>query len=210
MTRRDKRPEADAQARRVAVFCGSYSGKDPRFREAAEAFGAAVAKRGWGLVYGGGRIGMMGFVADAALRAGGEVIGVIPRFLIERELGHGALSELIVVDSMHARKSTMAELSSAFVALPGGIGTLEEIFEVWTWTLLGLHAKPCGLLNVGGYFDPLLSFLDRTVSEGFVSALHREMLQVAAEPARLLDLLAGAPAPPQAKWVGGPSGLQGA
>jgi len=189
--------------RRVAVFCGSHSGNRPIYREAAVAFGREAAGRGLGLVYGGGRVGMMGFVADAALAAGGEVIGVIPRFLVDREVGHQGVSELRIVESMHERKATMAELADAFVALPGGIGTLEEIFEVWTWILLGLHAKPCGLLEVDGYFSGLVSFLDRTVAEGFVSPSQRALMHLAGRPADLLDRLEAAPMPPRPKWTAG-------
>ena len=182
--------------RSIALFCGSLHGLDPRYAAAAAEFGRAVAGRGFTLVYGGGAVGLMGVAADAALAAGGTVVGVIPRFLFEREVGHGGVTELVVVESMHERKAAMAERADAFVALPGGIGTLEELFESWTWTLLGLHAKPCGLLNVGGYFDPLLEFLDRMVSAGFVSAGHRARLQVAARTEELLDQLVSAAARP--------------
>ncbi len=143
----------------------------------------------------------MGAAADAALAADGQVVGVIPRFLLEREVGHSGLTELVVVPSMHERKAAIAERVDAFVALPGGVGTLEELFEIWTWTLLGLHAKPCGLLNVDGYFDPLLAFLDRAVDEGFVSAGHRALLQVGDAPGELLDRLATAGTPPRPKWL---------
>ena len=187
--------------RSVAVFCGSHHGHDPVFGRAAEAFGREIARRGLRLVYGGGSVGLMGVVADSALSEGGEVVGVIPRFLADREVQHRGLTELHVVGSMHERKATIAELSDAFVALPGGIGTLEEIFEIWTWVQLGLHVKPCGLLDVGGYFDPLVEFLDRTVSAGFVAAGHRALLQVADDPAQLLDRLERAPPPPPPKWI---------
>ena len=186
--------------RALAVFCGSRLGGSPVYRDAVTAFGAEISRRGLTLVYGGGRVGLMGVLADAVLAAGGEVVGVIPRFLMEREVGHGGVTRLVTVDSMHERKAEMARLADAFVALPGGIGTLEELFEVWTWNLLGVHAKPCGLLDVGGYFAPLLEFLDRTVSEQFVSPAHRSVLAVASDPGRLLDQLAAAPAPPPAKW----------
>jgi uncharacterized protein (TIGR00730 family) len=187
--------------RSLAVFCGSRLGRGEAYRAAVAGFGAAVARRGLTLVYGGGRVGLMGVLADAALSAGGEVVGVIPDFLREREVGHGGVTRLVRVDSMHARKAEMSRLADAFVALPGGIGTLEELFEVWTWSLLGLHAKPCGLLDVGGYFDPLVEFLDRTVRERFVSAEHRALLVVESDAERLLDRLAAAPPPPRAKWT---------
>ena len=144
----------------LGVFCGSHSGRGEVYRSAAAGFAREVARRGLTIVYGGGNVGLMGVVADAALAAGGRVIGVLPRFLQERELGHAALTELHLVDSMHERKAKMAELSDAFVALPGGLGTLEELFEAWTWMQLGLQHKPCGLLAVGLFFDPLLGFLE--------------------------------------------------
>ena len=190
-----------AELRSVAVFCGSRLGSRPAYRRAAEDFGRTAARRGLTVVYGGGNVGLMGALADAALAAGGEVVGVIPRFLVEREVGHGGVTRLLLVDSMHERKARMAEMADAFVALPGGLGTLEELFEAWTWNLLGLHAKPCGLLDSEGYFSPLVGFLDRTVEEGFVSAGHRGILVVEREPDLLLDRLAAAPAPPAAKWT---------
>jgi uncharacterized protein (TIGR00730 family) len=152
-------------------------------------------RRGLTIVYGGGKVGLMGVVADTALAEGGRVIGVLPRFLVEREVGHSGLTDLHLVDSMHERKAKMAELSDAFVALPGGLGTLEEIFEAWTWAVLGLQRKPCGLLAVGSYFDPLVAFLDRTVEEGFVNSGHRALLRISSDPAILLSKLASAVAP---------------
>jgi len=187
--------------RTLAVFCGSRLGARPVYRTAAEAFARAAARRGLTLVYGGGNVGMMGVLADAALAAGGEIVGVIPRFLERREVGHAGLTRLELVDSMHERKARMAELADAFVALPGGLGTLEELFEVWTWNLLGIHSKPCGLLDVDGYFAPLVEFLDRSVEEAFVSAGHRGILSVDDDPERLLDRLAAAPPAPAAKWT---------
>lgn len=182
----------------LGVFCGSSTGRGEVYRTAAAQFGREVARRGLTIVYGGGNVGLMGVVADAALAAGGRVIGVLPRFMMDREVGHAGLSELHLVDSMHERKAKMAELSDAFVALPGGLGTLEEIFEAWTWVVLGLQQKPCGLLAVGSYYEPLLAFLDRAVEEGFVSSGHRALLKVANDPAVLLSKLASAeqlPAP---------------
>ena len=140
--------------RRVCVFCGSNVGRDPAYRRLTESLGRTLARRGVGLVFGGGRVGLMGALADAALAAGGEVIGVLPKALMEREIGHRGLTELRIVGSMHERKALMADLADGFVALPGGIGTLEELFEVWTWAQLGLHAKPCGLLDTDGFFAP--------------------------------------------------------
>jgi uncharacterized protein (TIGR00730 family) len=148
--------------------------------------GRTLAQRRIGLVYGGGRVGLMGLLADAALAAGGKVIGVIPKALMAREHGHGGLTELRVVDSMHARKALMADLSDGFVALPGGIGTLEELFEVWTWAQLGFHRKPCGLIDVGGFFAPLVGFLDHVVAEGFLNCASRSILSVANSPDELL------------------------
>lgn len=174
----------------LCVYCGSRPGADAAFAAAARDVGSAIGRRGWRLVYGGGGSGLMGEVADAALAAGARSTGVIPAALMERELGHRGLEELLVVETMHERKRAMAERSDAFVALPGGIGTLEELFEVWTWLQLGYHAKPVGLLNVAGYYDPLLAFLDRSVALGFVPPAQRALLQVEAQVDTLLDRLA--------------------
>jgi hypothetical protein len=186
--------------RTIALFCGSSPGAGPAFAEAAAAFGAETARRGLRLVYGGGSVGLMGIAADAALAGGGEVVGVMPRFLLEREVGHAGLTELRVVESMHERKALMASLADAFVALPGGIGTLEELFEIWSWGQLGLHAKPCALLDVAGYFTSLVDFLDGAVTAGFVRPQHRALLLTGATPAALLDRLARAPAPALPRW----------
>lgn len=174
---------------RICVFCGSSPGTDPRYLEAAREMGRTLAGRGLGLVYGGGSVGLMGAVADAALEAGGEVIGVIPQVLQIRELAHRRLTTLHVVGSMHERKARMAELSDGFVALPGGMGTLEELSEVLTWAQLGLHARPCGLLDVAGYYDPLVAFFDRAVEAGFLRREHRRILVTGTTPASLLDQL---------------------
>ena len=182
--------------KRVCVYAGSSNAVDRRYLDAAAALGALLAKRGVTMVYGGGRVGLMGAAADAALAAGGEVIGVIPTKLRTAERTHTGLTELYVVEGMHARKSMMAHLSDAFVALPGGLGTLEEVFEAATWTLLDYHAKPVGLLNVGGYYDRLVGFLDHAASERFVGASHREIICTEAEPATLLDRLARLELPP--------------
>ncbi len=171
---------------RVCVFCGSKVGNNPLYAEAARHFGSLLVARGLGVVFGGGHIGLMGVVADTVLQAGGEVVGVIPRALVDRELAHGGVSLMHVVGSMHERKALMADLSDAFVALPGGYGTADELFEILTWAQLGIHAKPIGLLNVAGYFDPLLAWVDRTVSEGFMKESHRRLLRVAQTAEEML------------------------
>ena len=187
--------------RSICVFCGASPGATPIYQEAAEALGRHLAENGIQLVYGGGAVGLMGMIANAALAAGGEVIGIIPQSLKDAEVGHSGLTRLEVVDGMHARKARMAELSDAFIALPGGLGTLEELFEVWTWGQLGYHAKPLGLLEVNGFFDPLLAFLDHLVQERFVRQPHRDMLQRAASPAELVDALAAWKPLAAPKWV---------
>ena len=188
--------------KRVCVFCGSSSGVRPAYRAAAEELGRTLAARGIGLVYGGARVGLMGTVADAVINARGQVIGVIPEALVAKEVAHTGLTELRVVRSMHERKAVMADLSDGFVAIPGGWGTLEEFFEVLTWGQLGLHQKPCGLLNVEEYFDGLLTFADRMIEEGFVRRENAAMISVSSDPATLLDLLA-AYTPPRSveKWI---------
>jgi uncharacterized protein (TIGR00730 family) len=182
----------------VCVYCGSRSGAQPAYVEAARALGQAIGAAGGQLVYGGGKVGLMGEVAGAALAAGARVVGVIPESLMRREVGHAALHELHVVPTMHVRKQMMAERADAFVALPGGIGTLEELYEVWTWRQLGYHAQPIGLLNVAGYYDGLLQFMQRTVDEGFLSREQLGVLQVGTDPAALLAELRIAAAPPPA------------
>jgi uncharacterized protein (TIGR00730 family) len=184
---------------RICVFCGSSAGKGPGYLAAAEAVGRTLAARGVGLVYGGASVGTMGAVADAALAAGGEVIGVIPQSLVDREVGHAGLTELLVVADLHERKAKMAALADAFLALPGGAGTLEELFEVFTWAQLGLHAKPIALLDVDGYYQPMLRFLDHMAEEGFLKPVYREMLIVDTEPDRVLDRYDTVASPPP-KW----------
>ncbi|MGF1606609.1 MAG: TIGR00730 family Rossman fold protein [Rhodothalassiaceae bacterium] len=186
---------------RLCVFCGSNMGRNPVYRDHAAQLGGLIARRGLGLVYGGAGIGLMRVVADAALAEGGEVIGVIPKDLFDHEVGHEGLTELHRVGSMHERKALMAELSSGFIALPGGIGTLEELFEVWTWGQLGVHAKPCGLLNVAGYFDRLTGFVDHMVEEGFLRDKHRAMLRLSADPSALLEDLLSYQPEPATKWI---------
>lgn len=185
----------------VCVFCGSSPGARGSYGALARELGAAIAARGLRLVYGGGNVGLMGAVADSALAAGGEVVGVIPHHLAAREVAHRGLSELRVVRSMHERKAVMSELASGFVALPGGLGTLEELFEIWTWGQLGLHRKPHALLDIDGFFDPLITFLDRLVEERFLKPEHRDMLLVDHEPVRLLDRLTHHEVPAVAKWL---------
>jgi len=185
----------------VCVFCGSNGGADPAYVQAAEAVGRGLAGRGLRVVYGGGRVGMMGALADAALGAGGEVVGVIPQSIFDLEIGHRGLGDLRVVGSMHERKALMAELSDGFIALPGGSGTLEELFEVFTWSQLGLHRKACALLNVAGYFDGLTSFLDHAVQERFMKAEHRAMLLCEDTPAAVLDALDRYEPPAVDKWI---------
>jgi len=187
--------------RRICVFCGSSDGERGLHLELARAMGRALAERGLELVYGGGRLGLMGALADAALEAGGRVTGVIPRALVARERAHERLTELHEVGSMHERKAMMAELSDGFAALPGGMGTLEELAEALTWAQLGLHGKPCGVVNAGGFFAPLIAFLDRATSEGFIRPEHRAMLLVTESPEELLDAFAAYRAPEVPKWI---------
>ncbi|MCB1043404.1 MAG: TIGR00730 family Rossman fold protein [Acidobacteria bacterium] len=177
----------------IGVFCGARTGERAAFGEGARALGEALGHRGFNLVYGGGKVGLMGILADAALRAGAHVVGVIPDFLVAREVGHTGLSEMITVTSMHDRKATMAERSDAFIAMPGGIGTLEELFEVWTWSQLELHRKPLGLLNIDNYFDSLIDFVHQAGAQGFIPQQSLDQLSVANDPKTLLDDLAQAP-----------------
>jgi uncharacterized protein (TIGR00730 family) len=174
----------------VCIFCGSRAGERPIYTQAARSLGSAIARRGLRLVYGGGRAGLMGEVADAVLAAGGEVIGVLPDFLVAREIAHRRLSALRIVGSMHERKAAMAEIADGFITLPGGYGTMDEFFEMLTWSQLDLHCKPHGLLNVDGYYDPLLQLFDRFVEDGFISPSLRALVLEAQEADHLLDLLA--------------------
>lgn len=185
----------------VCVFCGASPGARPIYHEAAAQLGSHIAERGLTLVYGGGAVGLMGVVADAALAAGGEVIGIIPQSLERAEIGHKGLTRLEVVNGMHARKARMAELADAFIALPGGLGTLEELFEIWTWGQLGYHAKPLGLLEVDGFYARLTDFLDHLVAERFVREQHRAILQVSASPAELLARMDAWQPTAAPKWV---------
>jgi uncharacterized protein (TIGR00730 family) len=176
-------------ARAICVFCGSSPGADPLYAETAQAVGIEIARRGWTLVYGGGSVGLMGVLADSALEAGGRVVGVIPRFLYEWEVGHDDLTELEIVETLTERKVRMGELADAFLTLPGGIGTMDELFEALSWAQLGLEQKPNGLLNVGGYYDELVAFLDCATESGFMKPKHRALLQVSDDPHHMLDAL---------------------
>ena len=185
----------------VCVFCGSSPGLDPAYTEAAHSLGRTLAKANIRLVFGGGHVGLMGVVSNAAIEAGGEAIGVIPKFLVERELAHTGLTDLRIVGSMHERKAMMSDLSEGFITLPGGTGTLEEFFEILTWAQLGEHEKPCGLLNVAGYYDPLLTVFDQMVNRGFLSEPNRDLVLVESEPERLLQRLESYQPPKTAKWI---------
>jgi len=188
--------------KKICVYCGSSPGKNPVYSEAAASLAHALCERGIGLVYGGAAVGVMGAIADAVLAAGGEAIGVIPKSLAVKEVAHNNLSELHVVASMHERKAMMADLADGFIALPGGWGTLEEIFEMLTWAQLGFHNKPCGLLNIEGYYDGLIGFLENSFEQQFVNELYRPMLMQTHEPAALLDQFAVYRAPKVRKWMG--------
>lgn len=186
----------------VGIFCGSREGSSPSYVEAARGMGKTLARRGIRMVYGGGRIGLMGAVADAALEEGGEVVGVIPEALLAREIAHADLNKLHVVGSMHERKKLMADLSDGFIALPGGYGTLEEFLEVLSWAQLGIHEKPCALLDVNGFWKPLSTLFDEAVAEGFVPPNHRSLVLQEQDPHALLDLMERYTPPRTRKWVG--------
>jgi len=188
--------------RSICVFCGSNTGAGDAYAEAARALARAIARRRLKLVYGGGNVGLMGILADAALGAGAHVTGVIPRRLVEKEVAHSRLTEQRIVETMHERKALMAELSDAFIALPGGLGTLDETFEMLTWTQLGYHRKPCALLDINGYFGRLAAFLDHAVEQRFVTAAHRAMLIIEREPDAALDRLTTTSLPDVSKWMG--------
>jgi uncharacterized protein (TIGR00730 family) len=187
--------------RAVAVYCGSSLGTDPVYARAAASFGRLLAERGIRLVYGGGDVGLMGVLADAVRDGGGDVLGVITRALVDREVAHPGLASLTVVGTMHERKAAMADAADAFVMLPGGYGTFDEFFEAVTWTQLGIHAKPCGALDVGGYFGPLHAMLDVATRHGFITAVHRDLVITDDDPARLLDLLSAWTPVTTDKWL---------
>ena len=185
----------------LCVYCGSSSGSDPAYAAAARELGQLLAAQQIELIYGGGRVGLMGTLADAVLDAGGRVQGVIPQSLADREVAHHGLTQLHIVETMHQRKALMAELSDGFLALPGGLGTFEELFEIWTWAQLGMHGKPIGLLNVAGYFDLLLQFLDHAVSQQLLKPVHRAVLSVSTGPAEMLRVLRQASPMWVPKWI---------
>ncbi len=187
--------------KRICVYCGSSDGNKPEYKAAARALGRAMLEKGLGLVYGGAQIGIMGEIADTVVNGGGEVIGVMPKSLADREIFHTGLTELKIVHSMHERKAMMADLSDGFIALPGGLGTIEEIFEVLTWAQLGFHQKPCALLNALGYYDLLSAFLNHTVTQGFVNTASRSMLITEADPFRLIARFETYEAPVVNKWI---------
>ncbi|MBU1189002.1 MAG: TIGR00730 family Rossman fold protein [Gammaproteobacteria bacterium] len=187
--------------RNICVYCGSSSGSDPAHIETARTLGQELVQRDIGLVYGGSSLGIMGAVADTVLEHGGRAVGVIPRVLATREIAHAGLTELLVVESMHERKAKMAMLADGFVALPGGLGTAEELFEILTWAQLGLHGKPCGILNSNGYYDKLISFIDHAVEQQFVKLIHRQMLVTATSADELLDKFVDYRPPEVPKWI---------
>lgn len=188
--------------KRICVFCGSSSGKSKEFMEAATLLGQELVSHNIGLVYGGSNVGLMGRIADSVLEGGGEAVGVIPHSLVSKEVAHTGLTELRVVNSMHERKAAMVDLADGFIALPGGLGTLEELFEVMTWAQLGFHQKPCAMLNVNGYYDSLIAFLDHAVAQQFVKDIHRNMLIVEEQPADLLQRMLDYQPPLVDKWIG--------
>ena len=187
--------------KRICVYCGSSIGKRPEYATAAKALGKALVDRNIGLVYGGASVGIMGLIANTVLELGGEVIGIIPQAIADKEIAHTGLTELKVVANMHERKAMMADYSDGFIALPGGMGTLEELFEVLTWAQLGFHQKPCGVLNVDGYYDHLIAFLEHAVDQEYLKSQHFGMLQTAKEPDALLELLSSYQAPVDGKWI---------
>lgn len=187
--------------KRICVFCGSSTGVRPSYARTAVKLGKILAKRQIGLVYGGGNVGLMGLLADSVLEHGGDVVGVIPRFLVHKEVAHQHLKDLRIVESMHERKALMADLSDGFIALPGGYGTLEEFCEIVTWAQLQLHHKPCGLLNVEGFYDPLLQFFDHAVKEQFLRSSNRRVIRCSSDPEELLDMVLSAPVVAEEKWV---------
>ncbi len=189
------------ELKRICVFCGSHFGADPAYRAAAVELGRRMAERGLGLVYGGGNVGLMGVVADTVMAAGGEVVGVIPRSLRDREVAHHGITDLQVTDSMHERKRLMYAQAEAVLALPGGIGTLDELFEAMTWNQLGIHLKPAGVLNVGGFFDPLVAMLDRALEQGFIGRAYRDFLLLEPTVEAVLDALAAYRPPSGEIWV---------
>ncbi len=188
--------------KRICVYCGSSPGKSSEYIDAAHMLGKELVRRGIALVYGGASVGIMGEIADTVLSAGGEVIGIMPQALVDKEISHSGLTDLRVVGSMHERKAMMADISDGFIALPGGLGTIEELFEVLTWSQLGYHRKPCALLNVKGYYDTISQFLNHAVEEQFVKQIHRDMILIEENPNKLLDAMAVYISPAVDKWIG--------
>jgi len=189
---------------KLCVFCGSNTGHDPKYAEAAKQMAAELLRNGIDLVYGGGHVGLMGVIADSVLEGGGKVLGVMPTSLIDKEVGHNGLTEMIAVESMHERKEIMSERSDGFIAMPGGAGTFEEIFEQWTWAQLGFHAKPCTFLNIDGYYDPLIEMVQKSAREGFIKQEHIDMLIFETDPASLIDRIKTYEAPNVIKWINKP------
>ena len=189
---------------KLCVFCGSNTGHDPKYAEAARQMAAELLRNDIELVYGGGHVGLMGVIADSVLEGGGKVLGVMPTSLIEKEVGHDGLTEMIAVESMHERKEIMSERSDGFIAMPGGAGTFEEIFEQWTWAQLGFHAKPCTFLNIDGYYDPLIEMVHKSAREGFIKQEHIDMLIFETDPATLIDRIKAYEAPKVIKWINKP------
>lgn len=187
--------------KRIAVYCGSSSGVNGIYREQAAKLGKLLAERQTEVIFGGGKVGLMGHLADAAMNAGGKVTGIIPTFLHVKEVAHDHITEMITVDSMHERKAMIFDMSDAFIALPGGFGTLDELFEMLTWAQLGLHQKPVGILNINGYFDPILEGIDSMVDEGFLKLDNREMIQVSGQAEKLLLMMEKYEAPSLPKWI---------
>lgn len=200
--------QSSGHLRRIGIYCGSHSGRQEVYGEAAREMGEVLVELGLGLVYGGGNVGLMGILADTMIRRGGEVIGVIPKSLKDREVAHEGISQLMVVEDMHIRKRTIYELMDAAVAMPGGIGTFDELFETITWNQLEIHYKPCGLLNAGGYYDPLIAMLDRSVEEGFVRSAMRQTMVVSSSPRDLIAALAASRRTAEQGWVKPPASLQ--
>ncbi len=197
----DLTPDSDPELQWICVFCGSSAGEDPRYLDAATKLGRSLAKRRIGLIYGGSQMGLMGRLADSVLDAGGEVVGVLPEPLLPREVAHRGLTQLVITDSMHERKAEMARRADGFIAAPGGLGTIEEFLEVLTWAQLGMHRKPCGILNINRFYDPLSAVFDHGVREGFIQNVHRKMILVEAEPDRLLDRMRAYQPPKVPRWI---------
>jgi len=187
--------------KRICVFCGSNPGKNPVYLEAAKNLGLFLVEKNIELVFGGGRVGLMGKIADTVMGNGGRVVGIIPKSLADKEVAHEGLTELHVVDSMHTRKAMMADLSDGFIALPGGFGTFEELCEIITWAQLGFHSKPCGFLNIGGYYDPLIELFDKATHERFVRPEHRKLVLIESDIAKMYKLMAGYQPPTLEKWI---------